>query len=129
MLDLHSLKQVDNIRHKLKIIPEKFCLKHGSKIFGNFLTLMETAFKIVGNFCNIGYEVIFWIFSIIFGELELDFFSQEELDSKIHDFLIFLRLKVIIIKHGDTATNHKPSSTFMQVNRTDGLVAGVRQGA
>jgi len=67
---------------------------------------METTFQVVSNFSNIGHMIIFNGLCILFGELELDFVTKEELDHEIHDFSIFLIFKVVVQKHL-YATSHQ----------------------
>ncbi len=128
MLDLHFLKECNNFRHKLKVILEQLTFEHCRKVFWNLISFLETTFQVISNFSNVRNIVVFWILVVTFGELELNFFSQEELDHEIHDFLVFFRLKVIIIEHVDTTADHQTPAALVQMNSTHRLVAGICQG-
>lgn len=66
---------------------------------------MKTAFEVISDFCNIRHMIIFNWFCIFFGEFKLHLISEEELYKEIHDFAVFLQLKIIIQKHLHTPAN------------------------
>ena len=107
MLHFHFLKQSYNFRHKLEIIFKQLAFEHSREILRNLLAFLETTLQIVCNLSNVRHVVVLRVLVVLFCELELHFISQEELYCEVHDFLIFLRLKVVVIEHVHTATNHQ----------------------
>lgn len=88
---------------------------------------VEATFKIICYLSNVRDKAVFWILMIVFWELELDLFSQEKFKNEVHNFLIFLCLKVVIAEHVYTSANHQFSPTFVQMYCTYWSIARISQ--
>ena len=84
VFDLHTLVEGSNLGHHLEIVFEEIGLKHGVKILGNLLSLVEAALQVIRYLSNVRDMHVLVALVIVFGELEINFLREEEFQEKVH---------------------------------------------
>lgn len=70
---------------------------------------------------------ILLLFIVLFGKLEFDLVSQKIFDEKLHNLLVFLLLKVVVVESIQASAHHEPALIFALVDCSDGPVARIRE--